>query len=94
MNIKQEFKEITALLLDSYKADYETTLTEAIDRLENLEKAITDTRCCDKLKYKEVPTFKEWIKHFKNDGNYYLFGKEKLYSEKEMLNIYNNLPDY
>jgi hypothetical protein len=46
MNIEQEFKEIKQLLLDSYKADYEDTLNQAIDKLDKLEEAINYTRCC------------------------------------------------
>lgn len=96
MNIKQEFKEITVLLLESYKADYETTLTEAIDRLGNLEKAITDTRCCTLLKGKEKMSFWSWkqskgfrynrMKYIDNDGDYYSMDEvEKMYS-----NYYDN----
>jgi formate dehydrogenase maturation protein FdhE len=45
MNIEQEFKEIKQLLLDSYKADYEDTLNQAIDKLDKLDEAINYTHC-------------------------------------------------
>ena len=53
MNIEQEFKELKQLLLDSYKADYEDTLNQAIDKLDKLDEAINYTRFCETLPSKE-----------------------------------------
>ena len=73
---------------------YKCIVKEDLELLEQLEEAINFIQCSLQLKDEEVPTFKEWLKHFKSEDNYYWFDKETLYSEKEMLKIYDNLPNY